>query len=315
MSAAFHPGRGVDALWRRRFDLAKRALAELPEEPAPKGHYHFYDLDWVVEVQQGGTRKGRTTTLHYGHIKGTRGKDGEGIDFWMDPAGLGVELFFVVNQNAKGGGLDEHKVMVGFKSEEEARRGYLDNYPHDLGPKLLGSVKPMTLPQFKKWLLEADKEKAAAACPPGECCPSCGARLERDPDSGTCNSCGEDWPEAREPFTVAVDLDGTLAEAEVPFDPKSIGKPRPRAKHWLDALAAAGARVIVFTVRGDAGLVKAWLDKHDMPYDHVNENPDQPPDSSGKVFAHAYWDDRAHNGADLDEHGPRILEMARAHAA
>lgn len=27
-----------------------------------------------------------------------------------------------------------------------------------------------------------------------ECCPHCCVRLERDPDSGRCNGCGEDWP-------------------------------------------------------------------------------------------------------------------------
>jgi hypothetical protein len=32
-------------------------------------------------------------------------------------------------------------------------------------------------------------------CPAGECCPHCEARLERDPDSGCCNSCGKAWPE------------------------------------------------------------------------------------------------------------------------
>lgn len=33
--------------------------------------------------------------------------------------------------------------------------------------------------------------KAASA---GECCPHCCANLERDPYSGNCNRCGEDWP-------------------------------------------------------------------------------------------------------------------------
>jgi hypothetical protein len=30
-------------------------------------------------------------------------------------------------------------------------------------------------------------------CPPGECCPHCGARQERG-DDGKCNRCGKDWP-------------------------------------------------------------------------------------------------------------------------
>lgn len=124
---------------------------------------------------------------------------------------------------------------------------------------------------------------------------------------------------ADRPFTVAVDLDGTLAKAEEPFDPKSVGRPIAKTVRWVRKLHAAGARVIVFTVRGDAALVRRWLDEHDVPYDYVNENPDQPPDASGKVIADAYLDDRAHNVADLDSVGPDLLaktnERVRAKAA
>jgi len=38
-------------------------------------------------------------------------------------------------------------------------------------------------------------KKAEARGPEGEYCPSCDARLERDPYSGTCNRCGKKWPE------------------------------------------------------------------------------------------------------------------------
>lgn len=118
-----------------------------------------------------------------------------------------------------------------------------------------------------------------------------------------------DEPDRDEPpFTVAVDLDGTLAAQEEPFDPGSIGPPRPRAQYWLRRLRDAGARIIVFTVRGDRDLVADWLREHEMPFDHINENPDQPPDSSGKVLADVYWDDRAVPAGDLDATGPEILE-------
>lgn len=117
------------------------------------------------------------------------------------------------------------------------------------------------------------------------------------------------------PFTIAIDLDGTLAEQEVPFDVDSIGEPRTKAVRWARRFHRSGARIIIFTVRGDTELVKDWLDEHDVPYDFVNENPDQPEGSSGKIFADIYYDDRAFNAVDPDEHGPEILRRVKAHGA
>jgi hypothetical protein len=95
------------------------------------------------------------------------------------------------------------------------------------------------------------------------------------------------------PKTVCVDLDGTIAKEDGPFDPDRIGDPRPGVKRWLAAVRDAGHRVIVWTVRGDTAGVKKYLKQHDLPYDHVNENPDQPKDSSGKLIADVYVDNRA----------------------
>jgi hypothetical protein len=104
-----------------------------------------------------------------------------------------------------------------------------------------------------------------------------------------------------------------VAEKQEPFDPGDVGEPRERAVYWLRLFQAAGARIIIFTVRGDTALVKKWLKDNDVPFDYVNENPDQPPDSSGKVWADCYWDDKAYNAEDPDEFGPEILRRATAH--
>jgi len=170
-------------------------------------------------------------------------------------------------------------------------------------------------------------------------CPGCKYRYHVMPDDNTCPKCGAELrtrlrglsrhksafdvtpvmlfvkradDDAR-PFTIAVDLDGTLAEQEEPFNRETIGKPREHAVEWTRLFHKAGARIIIFTVRGSTELVKAWLDENDVPYDYVNENPDQPPDSSGKVFADVYWDDRAFNAVDPNEHGPEILRRVVAH--
>lgn len=116
------------------------------------------------------------------------------------------------------------------------------------------------------------------------------------------------------PFTIAVDLDGTLAVQEKPFNVESVGEPITKAVKWVRRFHAAGARIIIFTVRGSVELVKEWLEEHEVPFDYINENPDQPPNSSGKVFADAYWDDRGWNAIDPDEHGPELLRRAKEHS-
>lgn len=93
--------------------------------------------------------------------------------------------------------------------------------------------------------------------------------------------------------TVAIDLDGTLAKMYEKYDAKSIPDPRPGAKGALEAFQEKGYRIIIFTVRGDVKLVREWLNKHEIPFDYINENPSQPRGSSGKVVADVYIDDRA----------------------
>jgi hypothetical protein len=130
---------------------------------------------------------------------------------------------------------------------------------------------------------------------------------------GTKQAADDEPQESDHPFTIAVDLDGTLAEKEEPFNAETIGKPRPKARSWMRKFHKAGARLIVFTVRGSTALVRDWLNENSIPFDYINENPDQPPDSSGKVFADVYWDDKAINAAGpLDESGPELLALVKA---
>jgi hypothetical protein len=57
--------------------------------------------------------------------------------------------------------------------------------------------------------------------PADEYCPSCDARLERDPYSGTCNSCGSEWPEkasAHVPLGGSVSYDYYCKSCDHHFD-------------------------------------------------------------------------------------------------
>ena len=91
--------------------------------------------------------------------------------------------------------------------------------------------------------------------------------------------------------TIAVDFDGTTVSDAFPDVGFEIG-----AEAVLRDLAAAGRKIIIWTVRSDATLapVLEWYKQRKIKYYAVNRNPDQAEFStSGKVIAHAYIDDRS----------------------
>jgi len=113
---------------------------------------------------------------------------------------------------------------------------------------------------------------------------------------GAIEKVGEE--ETRAPV-VAIDLDGTLAKPYESFDPDFIPEPRRGARAALESFKSKGYKVIIWTCRGKDDVTKAWLEKHKIPYDHINKNPDQLEDMSEKVTADLYIDDKA-----LDADGP-----------
>ncbi len=106
------------------------------------------------------------------------------------------------------------------------------------------------------------------------------------------------------PPTLAVDLDGTLAEYDFWRGEEHFGKPRPGAAAGMASLRALGCQLGIFTTRGDTARVRAYLEENAIPFDWINVNPQQPPGTSGKVVADLYIDDRA---VDARAAWPRIV--------
>jgi 8-oxo-dGTP pyrophosphatase MutT (NUDIX family) len=101
-------------------------------------------------------------------------------------------------------------------------------------------------------------------------------------------------PSSQEPPpTAAIDLDGTICEYDGWKGEEHFGELREGVVEGLQRLKDRGWLIIIFTTRGNTGLVEAFLQENDIPYDHVNENPHQPAGTSGKVIADVYVDDRA----------------------
>jgi hypothetical protein len=95
------------------------------------------------------------------------------------------------------------------------------------------------------------------------------------------------------PDTIAVDLDGTILKYDGWKGEDHFGEPRVGARKALKELQRQGKLVIINTCRGNTKKVKEVLFEHDIPFDFVNENPNQPKGTSDKIQADVYVDDRA----------------------
>ncbi len=127
-----------------------------------KGHIKFGGYDYTIENPKGSTRSGKDSdgkewkvTMHdtYGYIRGKFGKDGDHLDMFInDKADLDNwdGDVFVVDQVNPDGSFDEHKVMYGYDSMDDAEKAYLANYSK--GWQGLGNITGASKDEFDKWL-------------------------------------------------------------------------------------------------------------------------------------------------------------------
>lgn len=104
----------------------------------------------------------RKMTEHYGNIPGTYSADGEPVDVIVGRKSHDDNLpIFVMQQTAKDGSFDEHKVVMGARSEREARDMYLKQYPASMHDELLqGQTKMVRFnrPQFMDWMKSGEHD-------------------------------------------------------------------------------------------------------------------------------------------------------------
>lgn len=127
-----------------------------------KGHVKIQDFDIAIENPKGSVRSGVdkdgkewSQEMHntYGYFEGTKGKDSDDVDCFIGPNPLSEDIF-VIDQLDKDGNFDEHKVMLGFDSSEEAREAYLSNYED--GWIGLGDITKVNIEDFRKWVQKDD---------------------------------------------------------------------------------------------------------------------------------------------------------------
>ena len=133
----------------------------------PKGVVSIQGLSIAIENPKGSTRSGVdadgnewSTEMQdtYGYIENTAGADTDDIDVFVGEHPLSDKVF-IVDQVKEDGSFDEHKVMLGYESSEDAREAYLRNYED--GWQGLGSITQIGIEDFRRWV-EADKTRDKA---------------------------------------------------------------------------------------------------------------------------------------------------------
>ena len=139
-----------------------------------KGRVKVGPFDVVIEQPRGSVRSGvdangkawETTMQHtYGYFGGTKGVDGDAIDVFLahDLDEWDGTTVFVVDQYNPDGSFDEHKVMLGFNSQEEAEAAYFANYEADWAKTHRTEVTAVPLADFTEWVKSSKRKTKAFA--------------------------------------------------------------------------------------------------------------------------------------------------------
>lgn len=127
------------------------------------GRFGWHDLTIHVDRPAGTVRTGKgwqhTLPYHYGEIDGTLGADGDPVDVILGPSFALAQSVYVVDQQNQDGAFDEHKVMIGFPSQEAAKSAYLASYAP--GWNGLQGITRMSVPSFKQWLQDGGAQRPA----------------------------------------------------------------------------------------------------------------------------------------------------------
>ena len=123
------------------------------------GHIRLDGYNITIENPKGSVRRGtdskgnaweNTLNNDYGYIRGTEGVDGDHIDVYLSDNPTEGNVFVIDQVNPETREFDEHKVMYGFDSAEEAREAYLANFSE--GWNGLGTITEVSKDEFKKWI-------------------------------------------------------------------------------------------------------------------------------------------------------------------
>lgn len=168
LTRRLNEGRSIE---QARRDARTRTLKEPSDEQKaagnyPKGKFWWNGYEIAIETPKGAYRRGRDKsgeewavkmTADYGYFRRTESEaDGDHIDCFLGPD-LSSPVVYIINQNGKDGRFDEHKCIVGVRSDKEAKDLYHSNYSP--GWRGFGSMEVVTTVEFLQWLDSGDTKK------------------------------------------------------------------------------------------------------------------------------------------------------------
>ncbi|MFT3987172.1 hypothetical protein [Aestuariivirga sp.] len=185
-------------------DRLAHAEAQVNTDPTPaqkedgnyrKGHVSWNGIDLSIENPKGSVRSGTNADgtawqsempATYGYVRRTQGADGDQVDFYMGGNPDSKRVYVIDQQDPKTGKFDEHKIVAGVNSKEEAEAIYNASFSDGSGSDRRRSVKEMDVGQLKQWLADGDKSKPASfrrsALNAGETAPQMMDRLQQAHD-------------------------------------------------------------------------------------------------------------------------------------
>ncbi|MCY0916227.1 DNA translocase FtsK [Massilia antarctica] len=154
-------------------ELAQPTEAQKEAGNYKLGRVKLHGLDLSIENPAGSTRSGvdgqgkaweTRMAHHYGYIRGTVGADKDHVDAFIGPNPDSDKVFVVDQVHPESGKFDDHKVMFGFDSLDDARDRYDANYAP--GWKGGRHITETDTAAFKNWLASGKTRRPFAESAP-----------------------------------------------------------------------------------------------------------------------------------------------------
>lgn len=161
-----------------------------------KGKVRVHGMEISIENPIGSMRSGtdsdgnawqREMFAHYGYILGANAADGDNLDVFLAESAEVARMAWVIDQINPDGTFDEHKVLIGPASEEDARALYLSHYPE--GWQGLGAICCVPMPCFFAWAMDGKAKKQPLVFDPMEA-GGTGAEEQRNEGGTPAELCG-----------------------------------------------------------------------------------------------------------------------------
>lgn len=138
---------------RQSRQQAIKRIAGLDQAPM----LEFQGIPIIIETQNGERRGFARLPLigaAYGYIQGTGSAEGpqEQMDCFVGPNKDSQQVWIIDQVDPDTRQFDEHKIMLGFDSEEEALAAYIGAFDDNRGEIRVGDIHAMRINQLRQWL-------------------------------------------------------------------------------------------------------------------------------------------------------------------